>query len=141
MWCGIICGEQAFKEQAGKEPVWKVIQADHTLYLPSGTLIIPGACPAAVKKPACKIFAQKYAGCIDAAAEGKGEMLQDPKQRTKQTGAAIDGKHPQGGLSHQGHISLAQGIKGGESNFKAPSRQPAFKKVFKKCFYHIYSMW
>ncbi len=93
-----------------------------------------------IQKASCKVFAGKNAQGVNAASYIERQIFKPLKDRTKQAGAAVDREHPKGGLSHQAQVSFLEGTKGGKGDFKAPSYEPAFQKIFKKCFHHNISM-
>lgn len=137
---GLFVCQNALKQKTGQKPVREIVQADYFLDMPAGTFIVPGAESALIQKTACNVLSGKNAESINTSPCRKGETFYARKQRAQQAGAAIDGKHPQRCPSHQSHISSLQRVHGGKSNFKTPSCQAAFKKVFNQSFHHKNSM-
>ncbi len=108
--------------------------------IPAGAFVIPGAEVVPGQKISAEIFSRKNAQGINAASEKNRELSKQPKEGGKQTYAAVDGEHPQGGVSLKLHVPLAQGAQSSEQYFKAPAKEPALKEGFYHSFYHSRSM-
>lgn len=133
-------GQNLFKKKAGEKPVWEIIQAHHLFNVPAGTPVVPGAELSVGQKASGEKFPDKDAEGVNSAPEIKGEIFQRFKCRRKQAYTSIDGEHPKGGASEEPHIAFPEGIKGSKNNFKGPSKESAFKKVFQQSFHHNISM-
>lgn len=93
-----------------------------------------------IQEAACKIFSCKDAKRVNTASDRKGQAFQLFKQGIQKAGTAINGKHPDGSMTRQTQVSFAKAVQGSKNDFKTPSKESAFYKVFGKCFHHIISM-
>lgn len=57
-------------------------------------------------------------------------VFEDRKYWLEKGRAAVDRKHPQGGLSDEGQFAPSQRTERGEGNFHAPADRAAFDKIF-----------
>jgi len=118
--------QELFKKQAGQEPVEKIIKPDHFFDVPSGSFVVPGADFFSHKKIPGKKFTKENTDGIYGSSYKHGKPFQKGKKRSQKTGASVNGKHPQGGLSNQTELSFLQGTKGRKEDFHTPSSQAAF---------------
>ena len=118
--------KETFKEQTRAEPVRGIVEPDDPVNVPAALSVIPWAEPIFGEQSAGEIFRGKDHAHIGQTAEPERAFPEDAVHGGDDGGAAIDGKHPDGGDALQGQITVAQGADGSEDDFHAPAGQTAF---------------
>ena len=123
----------SFKQQSQQKPEGKEIQTDQTVDMIPALAVIPGAGVEQAKKASGKIFHQKNKGSVDCSTQKNTQFFQRLGNHGNQSSKTINGKHQQGGLSHQTFIiGGSQIVKTGEKNLHRPSDQAAAYKIGSK---------
>ena len=91
-----------------------------------GTKIVPG------KQLSAEIFGGKNQSHVSSSPKPDGPVCKQPVDRGKQGGATVNRKHPEGGISFQGHFPAAQPVKCGKDDFHAPAGEAAGEEIFEK---------
>lgn len=100
--------------------------------IPAAAAVVPRAELSFFQQAAGEIFCRKDQVHIGKSPNPKGFSPKKPAEGSKDSGAAVYGKHPDRGFSPQSHIAPAEGIQGGKQNFHTPAGKSAFYKIVKK---------
>lgn len=121
-------GKEFFIEKSRKKPEGREVQADDAVNIPFGVTVIPGTAALFFEPFSADKFSEKDSGCIEAATEKNVFLTKKAGERTDKGGAAIDGKHPEGGTACQCFFMSAKGTKSGPEDFQAPADDAALNK-------------
>ena len=100
--------------------------------IPRAAAVVPGTEFMLFQQLAAEIFHRENQAHISQSAHPDSFLLKQSADGGQDGSTAIDRKHPQGSIPHQGHISPAQGVHGSKYDFHAPAYETAFEKVFDK---------
>lgn len=120
-----------FHQKACGGPAGEIVQPYETAHVPAGLFIVPGTEILFPEQASGHIFGSKDECGINTAAHCPVQAAEQTEKRRKKTACSVDGKHPQRGGAFQGELSPAQGLEGGEKDFKTPAKDAAFKKIGK----------
>lgn len=124
--------QDPLEQKTGAHPQRRVIKADDTADVEPGAAVVPWAAVMLFEKAAADIFSGQDRDGVNTAADSSGQLADHNIQWLDERGAAVDGKHPHGGLAEEFVVILAQTLQGCKQNFDAPAGQSADKKIFRK---------
>lgn len=124
--------EETFKEKTCTEPVRGIVEPDDPVDVPTAFSVIPRTELIFGEQSAGEIFRGKDHAHIGQPADPERLFPKDTVHEGDDSGAAIDGKHPDRSDASQGQVTVAQGADGSEDDFHAPAGQTAFQKIFYK---------
>ena len=124
--------QDPLEQKTGTHPQRRVIQADDTADVEPGAAVVPRAAVMLFEKAAADIFSGQDRDGVNTAADSGGQLADHNIQWLDERGAAVDGKHPHGGLAEELVVILAQTLQGCKQNLDAPAGQSADKKIFRK---------
>ena len=99
--------------------------------MPPAFGIIPGVEAVFGEKFSGEEFYEENQYRINGAAKPYRQLSDKLRQWSQDTGTAIDGKHPQRGLTREFPFPSSKRRKRSEQDFKAPSKKTTFYKVIK----------
>lgn len=100
--------------------------------IPTAAAVVPGTELLLFQDSSGEVFCRKDQAHVGQPAKPKRLTAQQSADRGEDGGAAVDGEHPDRGVSSECHITATEGIQSGEQDFHAPAGQTAFYKIVKK---------
>lgn len=92
--------------------------------------VVPGTDSPFLQKRAGKVLHAEDTVHIDQASGKKIFPLEKSGDGTDQGGHAVNGEHPDGGLSHKLKFPAAEGVQTGPEDLQTPACDAAFQKIF-----------
>ena len=131
--------QHPFEQETGSEPEGGKVQTNQMSDIPAAAAVIPRTEPPLFQYPPGEIFSGKDHTHIGKAAEPERLSFQQPADRRQNGYAAVNGEHPDRGVSFKRHVPAAKGVQSGKQDFHAPAGEAAFYKIMKKrkhIFFH-----
>lgn len=121
----LMSAENFFEKEPCAEPVRGIIDPYQTVYIKRGFAVIPRTGFIFSKERAGYILTDEDTACVDSSSQYNTFSFQEPADGRQKTCKAVDGKHPDGSISHKYPVVFFQGMKSGKEDFHAPSGHSA----------------